>query len=112
MLFFSQEKIDIRHNTETALFGGAITLAYVNSSFYWSNGSVLFGEEYSVNEKKYYHHIHPDTNYSYGLILSNFTDQQPIPFPRNPPKSLQAITTSNKLKASWQVPHLLGGQGE
>lgn len=111
-MFFSHEKIDIRNNTETALFGDAITLTCVNGSFYWSNGSVLIGEEYSVNEKKYYQHIHPDTKYSYNLILSNFTDQQPIPFPRNPPRSLQAITASNKLKASWQVPHLLGGQGK
>lgn len=111
-MFFSQEVIDIRKNTETALFDDAITLTCINGSFYWSNGSVLIGEEYSANEKKYYQHIFPVTNYSYNLILSNFIDQQPIPFPRNPPQSLQALTTSNKLKATWQIPHLLGGQGK
>jgi len=111
-LFYSQEVIDIRNNTETALFNDAITLTCVHSSFYWSNGSVLMGEEYSVDEQKYYQHIYPTMNYSYNLILSNFTDQQPVPFPRNPPQSLQAITTSNKLKATWNAPHLLGGQGK
>lgn len=110
-LFYSQEVIDIRKNTETALFEGALTLTYVNGSFYWTNGSVLIGEEYSVNNQKYYQHIYPTMKHSYNLILSNFTDQQPIPFPRNPPQSLQAITTSDKLKATWQIPHLLGGQG-
>lgn len=70
------------------------------------------GEEYSVNKQRYYQHMYPTMNYSYNLILSNFTDQQPIPIPRNPPQSLQAITTSNKLKATWQPPHLLGGQGK
>lgn len=110
--FYRQDVIDIRNNTETALFDDTITLRYINSSFYWSNGSVLMGEEYSANEQKYYHHIYPTMKYSYSLILSNFSDQQPIPFPRNSPQSLQAITTSNKLKATWQVPHLLGEQGK
>lgn len=110
--FYRQDVIDIRNNTETALFDDTITLRYINSSFYWSNGSVLMGEEYSVNEQKYYHHIYPAMKYNYSLILSNFSDQQPIPFPRNSPQSLQAITTSNKLKATWQVPHLLGEQGK
>ncbi|XP_025412408.1 proto-oncogene tyrosine-protein kinase ROS isoform X3 [Sipha flava] len=106
-----QDVTDIRNNTETALFEDAITLTNVNGSFYWSNGSVLMGEEYSVNEQKYYQHIYPTMNYSYNFILSNFTDRQPVPLPRSPPQSLQAITTSNKLKATWQVPHLLSGQG-
>jgi len=104
--------MDIRNNTETALFNDAKTLICINGSFYWSNGSVLMGEEYSVNNQKFYQHIYPAVNYSYKLILSNFTDQQPIPLPRNPPQYLQAITTSNKLKATWQVPHLYGIQGK
>jgi len=112
LVFYSQDIIDVRHNTITALFDDAITLAHVNGSFYWSNGSVLMGEDYFVNEQKYYQNIYPIMDFSYNLILSNFTDQQPIPFPRNPPQSLQAISTSNKLKATWQVPHLLGGQGK
>ncbi|XP_022182108.1 proto-oncogene tyrosine-protein kinase ROS-like isoform X3 [Myzus persicae] len=106
-----QDLTDIRNNTITALFDDAITLSYVNGSFYWSNGSVLMGEDYFINEQKYYQNIYPAMHFSYKLILSNFTDQQPIPFPRNPPQSLQAISTSSKLKATWQVPHLLGGQG-
>lgn len=109
---YSQDLTDIRNNTITALFDDAITLSYVNGSFYWSNGSVLMGEDYFTNEQKYYQNIYPTMHFSYKLILSNFTDQQPIPFPRNPPQSLQAISTSNKLKATWQVPHLLGGQGK
>lgn len=112
MLFYSQEIIDIRNNTETALFNDAITLTCVHGTFYWSSGLVLMGEEYSVNEQKYYQHIYPEFSFSFNLLLSNFTDQQPVPFPRNPPQSLQAITTSNKLKATWQAPRLLGGQGK
>lgn len=86
-------------------------MIYVNGSFYWSNGSVLMGEEYSVEERKFFQHMYPTVNYFFHLLLSNFTDQQPIPLPINPPQSLQAITTSSKLKATWQVPHLLSGQG-
>lgn len=112
IFIFSQEVINVRRNTETALFDDAVTLISVNGSFLWSNGSILMGEEYSADEQKYYQHIYPVTNYSYHLILSNFTDQQPVPFPKNPPQSLQAVTTSNKLKANWQIPHLLGGQGK
>jgi proto-oncogene tyrosine-protein kinase ROS len=111
-VLYSQDVIDIRNNTITALFNDAITLSYVNGSFYWSNGSVLMGEDYFINEQKYYQNIYPAMHFSYNLILSNFTDQQPIPIPRNPPQSLQAISTSSKLKATWQVPHLLGGQGK
>lgn len=70
------------------------------------------GEEYSIKEQKYYQHIYPPMNFQYNLILSNFTDQQPIPFPNNPPQYLQAITTSNKLKATWQIPRLLNVQGK
>lgn len=110
--FYSQDIIDIRNNTETALFGDARTLMYVNSSFYWSNGSGLMGEIYSIKRKKFFQHIYPLVNFSLNLILSNFTDQQPVPFPITPPQSLQAITASNKLKATWQAPHLLGGQGK
>lgn len=110
-MFCSQEIKDIRNNTETALFDDAKTLTFINGSFYWSNGSLLMGEEFSVKIQKYYQHIYPDMSHSYNIILSNFTDQQPIPFPRNPPQSLQAITTSNKLKATWKIPHLLGEQG-
>lgn len=61
--------------------------------------------------QQYYHHIYPNMNVMYHLILSNFSDQQPIPLPINPPQSLQAVATSNKLKAFWQAPHLLAGQG-
>ncbi|XP_050056431.1 proto-oncogene tyrosine-protein kinase ROS isoform X5 [Aphis gossypii] len=106
-----QDITDIRNNTITALFNDAITLSHINGSFYWSNGSVLMGEDYFMNEQKYYQNIYPAMHFSYNLILSNFTDQQPIPVPRNPPQSLQAVSTSSKLKATWQVPHLLGGQG-
>lgn len=112
MVFYSQDIIDIRNNTITALFNDAITLSHVNGSFYWSNGSLLMGEDYFMNEQKYYQNIYPAMHFSYNLILSNFTDQQPIPIPRNPPQSLQAVSTSSKLKATWQVPHLLGGQGK
>eukprot|EP00102_Acyrthosiphon_pisum_P027841 XP_016665051.1 PREDICTED: proto-oncogene tyrosine-protein kinase ROS isoform X2 [Acyrthosiphon pisum] len=109
--FDGQDLTDIRNNTITALFDDAITLSYVNGSFYWSNGSELMGEDYFINEQKYYQNIYPAMPFSYKLILSNYTDQQPIPFPRNPPQSLQAISTSSKMKATWQAPHLLGGQG-
>lgn len=112
LVFYSQDIIDIRNNTITALFNDAITLSHVNGSFYWSNGSVLMGEDYFMNEQKYYQNIYPAMHFSYNLILSNFSDQQPIPIPRNPPQSLQAVSTSSKLKATWQVPHLLGGQGK
>lgn len=111
MLFYSQDAVDIRNNTVTALFEDAITLIYVGDSFYWSNGSVLMGEEYFAKDQQFFQYVYPSVNYSYHILLSNFTDQQPVPLPKIAPHSLQAITKSDKLKATWKAPHLLEGQG-
>jgi len=37
---------------------------------------------------------------------------QPIPVPVNPPTGVQAVLGAERAKVSWQVPHLLGGQGK
>lgn len=87
MVYYSQHVINIRNNTHTALFADATTLVYVNELFYWSNGSVLMREDHFIDDQKYYQTIYPDIHFKINLIISNFTDQQPIPFSRNPSQS-------------------------
>ncbi|KAF0751101.1 proto-oncogene tyrosine-protein kinase ROS, partial [Aphis craccivora] len=46
--FDGKDVIDIRNNTQEALFNDSITLSYVNELFYWSNGIRLMGEDYYI----------------------------------------------------------------
>ncbi|XP_050428827.1 proto-oncogene tyrosine-protein kinase ROS isoform X2 [Adelges cooleyi] len=106
-----KEVLNVRKNTARSVFSKATTLVYANGLFYWSNGPKLMGEEYHEASLQYYQHVYPSFSADFHLVLSNFTDQQPVPIPTNPPRSLQAIATSTKLKAMWQAPDLLAGQG-
>jgi len=94
LVYYSQKVINIRNNTHTALFSDATSLLYVNKLFYWSNGSVIMREDYYIDDQKYYQTIYPDIHFKVNLLISNFNDQQPIPFPRN---SSQSSKVSHKL---------------
>lgn len=37
---------------------------------------------------------------------------QPVPYPKNPPREVQAVLGAERAKISWLAPYLGGGQGK
>lgn len=108
-----REMVDMRANTQQAMFHNVLSLATANGLFYWTNGHEVLTEEYHAGHDNYYHNAYPDlTGRSYMTVAVNLPSCQPIPVPVNPPTAVQAILGSTLAKTSWQVPHLLGGQGK
>jgi hypothetical protein len=84
-----------------------------NGVFYWTNGEEVLYEEYHPLHNSYFHNAYPDRpDKSFVSVSVNLPTSQPIPIPVNPPTNVQAILGAKLAKTSWQVPHLLGGQGE
>ncbi|XP_075227577.1 receptor protein-tyrosine kinase sevenless [Lycorma delicatula] len=108
------EVTDIRNNTQQPQFQNVVSLAMANGLFYWTNGEKLFTEEYHSGQNSYFHNIvYPDIiEPNFVTISVNIPSSQPIPLPVNPPTGLQAVFGSDIAKTSWQIPHLLGGQGK
>uniref|UniRef100_A0A182MQB4 Tyrosine-protein kinase receptor n=1 Tax=Anopheles culicifacies TaxID=139723 RepID=A0A182MQB4_9DIPT len=103
---------DIRYNTQQPRFERVKSLARANGLFYWTNGTEVFAEDYHRLHDSYYHNAFPiAANNTYFSISVNLTAEQPIPVPVNPPRNLQALASSDKLKVSWDVPYLLGVKG-
>uniref|UniRef100_A0A182K9Q9 Tyrosine-protein kinase receptor n=1 Tax=Anopheles christyi TaxID=43041 RepID=A0A182K9Q9_9DIPT len=103
---------DIRNNTQQPRFERVKSLARANGLFYWTNGTEVFAEDYHRLHDSYYHNAFPiAANNTYFSISVNLTAEQPIPVPVNPPRNLQALASTDKLKVSWDVPYLLGVKG-
>lgn len=112
--FDGREIVNVRNNTQQPMFFNVLSFATANGLFYWTNGDQVLTEEFHPEHLSYYHNnAYPDlSGQSYTTILINTPSSQPIPVPINPPTALQAILGSTIAKTSWQVPHLLGGQGK
>jgi len=110
---FRREIVDLRGNTQQPMFQNVVSLAMASGVFYWTNGEVVLFEEYHPFHKSYFHTAYPDRpDKSFVSVSVNLPSSQPIPVPVNPPTNVQAILGPTLAKTSWQVPHLLGGQGD
>jgi len=110
---FRREIVDLRGNTQQPMFQNVVSLAMANGVFYWTNGEVVLYEEYHPYQNSYFHTAYPDRpDKSFVSVSVNLPSSQPIPVPVNPPTNVQAILGPTLAKTSWQVPHLLGGQGD
>ncbi|XP_021913370.1 proto-oncogene tyrosine-protein kinase ROS isoform X3 [Zootermopsis nevadensis] len=108
-----REIVDLRGNTQQPMFQNVVSLAMANGVFYWTNGEEVLYEEYHPIHNSYFHNAYPDRpDKSFVSVSVNLPTSQPIPIPVNPPTNVQAILGSKLAKTSWQVPHLLGGQGK
>uniref|UniRef100_A0A182N0T5 Tyrosine-protein kinase receptor n=1 Tax=Anopheles dirus TaxID=7168 RepID=A0A182N0T5_9DIPT len=103
---------DVRNNTQQPRFERVKSLARANGLFYWTTGTEVFSEEYHSQFDSYFHNAFPiAANNTYFSISVNLTAEQPVPVPVNPPRNLQALASTDKLKVSWDVPYLLGVKG-
>jgi proto-oncogene tyrosine-protein kinase ROS len=110
---FRREIVDLRGNTQQPMFHNVVSLAMANGVFYWTNGEEVLYEEYHPLHNSYFHNAYPDRpDKSFVSVSVNLPTSQPVPIPVNPPTNVQAILGTKLAKTSWQVPHLLGGQGE
>ena len=94
------------------MFQNVVSLAMANGVFYWTNGEEVLTEEYHPGQDNYFHAAYPHLSDSAFVSVSvNLPTSQPMPIPVNPPTNVQAILGAELAKTSWQMPHLLGGQG-
>ncbi|XP_069689840.1 proto-oncogene tyrosine-protein kinase ROS isoform X2 [Periplaneta americana] len=108
-----REIVDLRANTQQPMFQNVVSLAMANGLFYWTNGELVLTEEYHPGHNSYFHSAYPDlSDRSFVSVSVNLPTSQPIPIPVNPPTNVQAILGAELAKTSWQMPHLLGGQGK
>lgn len=104
---------DIRKNTQSPLLHSVKSLVQLNGLFCWTNGREYRAEEYHGTYNVYYHNSYMDsTNTAIVAIRANSTTAQPIPIPLNPPKSCQALLSSNQARVSWETPEAFGEQGK
>ncbi|KAJ8952660.1 hypothetical protein NQ318_020975, partial [Aromia moschata] len=104
---------DLRQTVTNSQLQKVVSLATADGKFYWTNGNVVFNEEYHREDDRYYHNTIPNlTNGVFKKVLVNLPSAQPWPVPMNPPKHLQAIFGRNLAKTRWQPPELLGLQGK
>ncbi|XP_014249043.1 proto-oncogene tyrosine-protein kinase ROS [Cimex lectularius] len=109
-----KEVTDLRHNTQKPQFEKVLSLTMANGLFYWTNGDIVLTEEYHTGQNSYFHNLVvpgvKDPGYvSIGVDLPS---AQPVPAPVNPPTGLQAVMGAKFVRATWNIPHLLGGQGK
>lgn len=103
---------DLRRNTQQAMFRNVVSLAMAGGLFYWTNGRDVLTEEYHAGQDAYFHNTFPNTvDRSFVSVCVDGAAAQPVPVPVNPPIAVQAVLGAALAKASWQAPHLLGGQG-
>jgi len=95
------------------MFQNVVSLAMANGVFYWTTGGDVLYEEHHPYQNSYFHTAYPERpDKSFVSVSVNLPSSQPIPIPVNPPTNVQAILGPTLAKTSWQVPHLLGGQGD
>lgn len=112
-LTFSKEVSDFRANTQRPQFEKVLSMTMANGLFSWTNGEIILTEEYHRGHDSYFHNLAFPSfdNPGYVSIGVDLPSAQPVPLPVNPPTGLQAIVSSNHARATWNIPHLLGGQG-
>lgn len=109
-----REVVDLRRNTQQAMFHNVVSLAVAGGLFYWTNGREVLTEEYHSGQDAYFHNAYPNAALADRSFVSVCVDgaaAQPVPVPVNPPSAVQAVLGAALAKASWRPPHLLGGQG-
>ena len=102
---------DVRRGTVVRpYFINIASMVLYDGKFFWTNGSVLYSEEYDKN-RTYYHN-------ALALLEKNFCgfnlfypSAQPIPIPTNPPANVQVLFTATKAIIQWDVPEKLQFQG-
>ncbi|KAI4491041.1 hypothetical protein M0802_010458 [Mischocyttarus mexicanus] len=108
-----REVLNMRANTQQPKFKNVLSLAMANGLFYWTNGEEVLTEDYHPEKNKYFHNAFPDRSDGSFVSVNVLMDaSQPVPVPVNPPTGVQAVLGAERAKVSWQVPHLLGGQGK
>lgn len=110
---FRREVIDLRANTQQPKFQNVLSLAIANGLFYWTDGDEILTEDYHEEKHTYFHnHYLGSKNRSYISVSIDLPTSQPIPVPVNPPIHVQAVLGGHVAKTTWQIPHLVGGQGK
>uniref|UniRef100_T1HB35 Tyrosine-protein kinase receptor n=1 Tax=Rhodnius prolixus TaxID=13249 RepID=T1HB35_RHOPR len=109
-----KEVSDFRANTQRPQFEKVLSMTMANGLFSWTNGEIILTEEYHRGHDSYFHNLAFPSfdNPGYVSIGVDLPSAQPVPLPVNPPTGLQAIVSSNHARATWNIPHLLGGQGK
>ncbi|KAK2578971.1 hypothetical protein KPH14_011171 [Odynerus spinipes] len=108
-----REVLNLRANTQQPKFKNVLSLAMANGLFYWTNGEEVLTEGYHPGQNRYFHNAYPDRSDGSFVSVNVLMDaSQPVPVPVNPPTGVQAVLGVERAKVSWQVPHLLGGQGK
>ncbi|XP_011869660.1 PREDICTED: proto-oncogene tyrosine-protein kinase ROS isoform X2 [Vollenhovia emeryi] len=108
-----REVVNLRPNTQNPKFNNVVSLAMANGLFYWTNSEEVLTEGYHAGQNRYFHNSYPDkSDTSFVSVTVYMNASQPVPVPVNPPTGVQAVLGAERVKVSWQAPHLLGGQGK
>ncbi|XP_057670694.1 proto-oncogene tyrosine-protein kinase ROS isoform X2 [Diorhabda carinulata] len=103
---------NIRTTVATPKLSKVVSLSMENKLFYWTDGAVVYFEDYNEYSKSYYHNALVINNGYYKKLFINSQSSQPWPTPINPPTNVQAIFGRDIAKTRWQPPHLVGLQGK
>ena len=103
---------DVRRGTVVRpYFINIASMVMYDGKFFWTNGSVLYSEEFDKNRTYYHNALALLEKHFCGFNLY-YPKAQPIPIPTNPPDSVQVLFTAYKAIIQWDVPQKLQFQGE
>lgn len=109
-----RRQVDVRNETNTQGMELAQTrsIASAGGLFFWTDGQLLWTEEFHGVERRYYKTNYIDAFYrTLQFIRINGQSAQPVPVPVSPPGSLQAVLDKRRAKLTWRVPRMLPEQG-
>ena len=103
---------DVRQGTVVRpYFVNIVSMVLYDGKFFWTNGSVLYSEEYDKNGAYYHNALALLEKHFCGFNLY-YPSAQPIPIPTNPPAGVQVLFTAYKAIIQWEVPVKLQFQGK
>ena len=102
---------DVRKGTVVRpYFVNIASMVLYDGKFFWTNGSVLYSEEYDKN-RTYYHNALALLEKNFCGFNLYYPTSQPIPVPTAPPSGVQVLFTAYKAIIQWDVPLKLQFQG-
>lgn len=88
------------------------SIVSVGDLFYWTDGEVIWIEEFHVINSYYYQNSYQDEiTPTLQFIRVNGSAAQPVPRPVNAPSAVQAVLDMRRGKLTWHVPRRLPMQG-
>ena len=103
---------DMRRGTVVRpYFINIASMVLYDGKFFWTNGSVLYSEEYDKN-RTYYHNALALLEKNFCGFNLYYPTAQPVPIPTHPPADVQVLFTASKAIIQWDVPEKLQFQGK